>query len=299
MSKIIDFALAQVGAAYVYGATGKPCTPALRRAQMGQYPDFAPQITRYCPVLSGTQSTCAGCKYNGRLAFDCAQLTRRAAEAAGLSLPSGAKSQFFKGDWEAGGPIHELPLDHVAYLYRRSGNEVPHTGVYTGDGYVVDARGHASGVVRSLLHSYKWTDYKILRKQGATNIKVPDNKEVVTVDRILQVIKGEPLMRGKDVLDLQAALVHRGYNLGIKGPDGVYGWDTEAAVRAWQRAEGLPVTGIWTLEDQNALDNTLADENGPPVNDDAPPVDKMALLTELEGLNKRQAVIIAALRGVV
>jgi hypothetical protein len=28
-------------------------------------------------------------------------------------------------------------------------------------------------------------------------------------------------------------------------------------------------------------------------------VDKAALLTELEGLNKRQAVIIAALRGVV
>lgn len=37
----------------------------------------------------------------------------------------------------------------------------------------------------------------------------------------------------------------------------------------------------------------------PPVNDDAQPVDKTALLTELDGLNKRQSVIIAALRGVV
>ena len=59
------------------------------------------------------------------------------------------------------------------------------------------------------------------------------------------------------------------------------------------------MTGIWALKDQNALDNALADENGPPVNDDAPPVDEAALLTELEGLNRRQAVIIAALRGVV
>ena len=287
---IRDYVQAQVGAAYVYGATGKPCTPALRRAQMAQYSDFAPQITRYCPVLSGTQSTCAGCKYNGRLAFDCAQLNRRAAEAAGLSLPSGAKSQFNRGDWESGGPIEELPLDQVAYLYRRSGNDVPHTGVYTADGYVVDARGHSSGVVRSLLHSYKWTDYKILRGQGSTT-----NKEVVAVDRTLQVIKGVPLMRGKDVLELQAALVHRGYSVGSKGPDGIYGWDTEAAVRAWQRDEGLPVTGIWTPEDQNALDNALAVENG--VND--APVDNAALLTELEGLNKRQAVIIAALKGVM
>jgi len=287
---IRDYVQAQVGAAYVYGATGKPCTPALRRAQMAQYSDFAPQITRYCPVLSGTQSTCAGCKYNGRLAFDCAQLNRRAAEAAGLSLPSGAKSQFNRGDWESGGPIEELPLDQVAYLYRRSGNDVPHTGVYTADGYVVDARGHSSGVVRSLLHSYKWTDYKILRGQGSTT-----NKEVVAVDRTLQVIKGVPLMRGKDVLELQAALVHRGYSVGSKGPDGIYGWDTEAAVRAWQRDEGLPVTGIWTPEDQNALDNALAVENG--VND--APVDNAALLTELEGLNKRQAIIIAALKGVM
>jgi len=39
------------------------------------------------------------------------------------------------------------------------------------------------------------------------------------------------------------------------------------------------------------------DENGPPVNDAS--VDKAALLTELEGLNERQAVIIAALRGVM
>lgn len=286
---IRDYVQAQVGAAYVYGATGKPCTPALRRAQIAQYPDFAPQITRYCPVLSGTQPTCAGCKYNGRLAFDCAQLNRRAAEAAGLSLPSGAKSQFNRGDWESGGPIEELPLDQVAYLYRRSGNEVPHTGVYTADSYVVDARGHSSGVVRSLLHSYKWTDYKILRGQGSTS-----NKEVVAVDRTLQVIKGIPLMRGKDVLELQAALVHRGYSVGSKGPDGVYGWDTEAAVRAWQAAEGLPVDGIYKPSDKARMDQVVL----PPVITPQP-VDKAAMLTELEANLVRDLALVRALKGEV
>ena len=67
-------------------------------------------------------------------------------------------------------------------------------------------------------------------------------------------------------------------------------------MKKFQSDNGRPVTGIWTPEDQNALDNALADENGPPVNDD---VDKMALLTELEGLTKRQSAIIAALRGVM
>lgn len=287
---IRDYLQAQVGAAYVYGATGKPCTPGLRRAQIAQYPDFAPQITRYCPVLSGTQPTCAGCKYNGKKAFDCAQLNRRAAEAAGLSLPSGAKSQFNRGDWESGGPIEELPLDQVAYLYRRSGNDVPHTGVYTGDGYVVDARGHASGVMRSLLHSYKWTDYKILRGQGSTS-----NKEVVAVDRTLQVIKGVPLMRGQDVLELQAALVHRGYSVGSKGPDGVYGWDTEAAVRAWQRAEGLPVDGIYKPSDKARMDQVVV---LPPVITPQP-VDKAAMLTELEANLVRDLALVRALKGEV
>lgn len=290
---IRDYVQAQVGSPYVYGATGRPCTPALRRAQIIQYPDFEAQITRYCPVLSGTQATCAGCKYQGKKAFDCAQLTRRSAEAAGLSLPSGAKSQFYSNNWEAGGPIEELPLDQVAYLYRRSGKEVPHTGVYTGDGYVVDARGHAQGVVRSLLNAYKWTDYKILRGQGAT-ITIPDIEEVVTVGRILQVIKGVPLMRGQDVLELQAALVHRGYSVGSKGPDGVYGWDTEAAVRAWQAAEGLPVDGVYKPSDKARMDQVVV---LPPVQP-TQPVDDNLLLTELEGLTKRALSIIKALKEV-
>ena len=106
--------------------------------------------------------------------------------------------------------------------------------------------------------------------------------------------------RGENVRQLQLALMGLGYDVGKNTQaDGKFGPATAAAVKKFQGDEGLPVTGIWTPDDQNALDNALADENGPPVNDDAPPVDKTGLLTELEGLNKRQAVIIAALKGVM
>lgn len=102
---------------------------------------------------------------------------------------------------------------------------------------------------------------------------------------------------GEAVRQLQLGLIALGYDVGKNTKaDGKFGPATEAGVKKFQADEGLPVTGFWTPDDQNALDNALADENDPPVNDDA---DKAALLTELEGLNKRQAVIIAALRGVM
>jgi len=53
----------------------------------------------------------------------------------------------------------------------------------------------------------------------------------------------KPLMNSPAVTRLQEQLASLGYDLGRHGPDGVYGEDTAAAVRAFQRAAGLAVTG--------------------------------------------------------
>lgn len=277
------FAKEQVGCPYVYGATGVPCTPAMRRRQIIQYPDFAGSITKYCPVLSGKQVSCAGCKYQGKKAFDCAQLTRKAAEAVGLSLPSGSTSQYRKGDWESGGDIKDLPPGQEAFLYRRSGSDVPHTGVALGDGTAVDARGHASGVVHQPISQYPWTDYKILRGQGS--------KETETVQRDLYVAPGQPLMRGDDVLALQKRLVALGFSVGDKGPDGIFGWDTDRAVRAWQEASGLIADGVFEAGDWARFDAQPVEPPTP-----KPGVDVLALLTELEGMTQRSLHIIKAIK---
>ena len=58
--------------------------------------------------------------------------------------------------------------------------------------------------------------------------------------RVLQVTS--PYMSGQDVYAVQHALVARGFSPGTV--DGVYGPNTAAAVRAFQTASGLPVTGI-------------------------------------------------------
>jgi hypothetical protein len=311
---IRDYVLEQEGGPYIFGATAKPCTPSYRRARMEQYPDMAPKIKEFCPVLNGSRKSCSGCKHEGRLAFDCAQLNRWAADAAGLKLPSGARSQFTgrspHSGWAAGGTIDRLPLEQVAFVYRKkSDGSVPHTGTYTGDGFVVDARGHKSGVVRSLLHSYNWTDFRVLKGQELVpgvpllgdipDIK-PKNDEqgVVDVDaeRNLKVVSGQPLMRGQDVKNVQAFLIHQGYNVGKKGADGIFGRDTEAAVIAFQSKHGLEADGVWSKAENDKMAELL-NELQPPATTVPPviPDDSINLV-----LPRSTAVSLAeALKGVL
>lgn len=234
-SLIAGYALEQVGGPYIYGATAKACTPAYRRARIKQYPDYEDKIVRNCPVLAGRQKTCDGCKYDGRIAHDCAQLTRYAAKAAGLTLPSGATSQWNKADWISQGEIDTLPSDKVAFVYRKSGDKMQHTGVYLGDGTVVDARGHDSGVVHGALGSYGWTHWGILK--GMDSIIEVDGASPVTTTR--------PTLRsgarGEDVKVLQRLLRENVYMLDI---DGKFGPQTRGAVESYQSKMGLERDGI-------------------------------------------------------
>ena len=49
---------------------------------------------------------------------------------------------------------------------------------------------------------------------------------------------------GSDVKKLQTALIDAGYDVGSTGADGVFGKNTQAAVQAYQKANGLAVDGI-------------------------------------------------------
>lgn len=63
---------------------------------------------------------------------------------------------------------------------------------------------------------------------------------------------------GEEVKKLQEALVAAGYNVGSTGADGVYGKNTEAAVKAYQKANGLTVDGIAGKNTLGALYSTPA-----------------------------------------
>ncbi len=77
----------------------------------------------------------------------------------------------------------------------------------------------------------------VLLNVGCTSI--PPCPGAITC-RVLRVTT--PFMSGPDVVAVQQALIARGFNPG--SVDGIYGPMTANAVRAFQAANGLPVTGI-------------------------------------------------------
>lgn len=141
------FALSKIGQGYIYGARGQTCSLAFRKGQAKQYPGQAHNILD------------VGQKWDGVPVWDCAQLTRYAARADGITLPSGATSQWRKGPWVQTGTLDTLPPDRTAFLFRQASGRMQHTGVALGDGTCVHAAGAAQGVIHQPVSAYGWTHW--------------------------------------------------------------------------------------------------------------------------------------------
>lgn len=224
---IAERALSLVGCGYVYGATGWICTQARLNQQARQYPLYAPMILRYGP------------RWIGRRCFDCAQLTRAAAQAAGVSLPSGASSQWRDARaWKERGAIDALPDEPGLFLYTQKGGRMTHAGVSVGGGWEVDARGHAYGVVRRRIADTSFTHWARLavgEDAGTGESAQPQTPAVRTLRRG---------MTGEDVRALQSRLLEMGFGVGKAGADGVFGRGTQAAVRRLQKRYALAADGV-------------------------------------------------------
>lgn len=147
MKRAAEKALSLVGQGYIYGAKGQICSLAFRQQQAAQYPEQADNIL-------GT-----GAKWDGQPVWDCAQLTRACAAEAGVTLVSGATSQWKQRIWRRKGTIDTLPAGEVVFVYRQADGSMQHTGVAIGDGTCVHARGTAYGVVQQPMSGYAWTHW--------------------------------------------------------------------------------------------------------------------------------------------
>lgn len=240
---IASYAISKIGCAYIWGGYGeKQCTPSFRKERASAYPSQKDNIYKNCPVLSGKQSSCSGCKYNGKQAYDCAQLTRYSCKAGGQELCSGANSQWTKTKWATKGKIGTLPDEPGVILYHaNSSGTMTHTGVYIGGGYAVEARDAAHGVVKTRVKDRAWTHWAVLPGVLAEEPKVEDTKtegDIVMIE--LSVLKYGS--KGQEVKTLQRLLNSMGYACG--GVDGIFGANTEKAVKAFQKAERLDVDGV-------------------------------------------------------
>lgn len=253
---IADYAESKLGCAYIWGGYGeKLCTTAFRKERASAYPSQKDNIYKNCPVLSGKQSTCKGCKYNGMQAYDCAQLTRYSCKAGGQELVSGANSQWRSGVWEKKGTIDSLPdVPGVILYHANSSGTMTHTGVYVGDGKAVEARGAAYGVVKTDVQKRSWTHWAALPgilSEGADNSSDKDEKPKEEASEVqigtsgAEVVEMKTLRNGNNgtqVKVLQWLLNQNGFNCGTV--DGIWGTKTQNAVKSYQKAKGLAVDGI-------------------------------------------------------
>lgn len=250
---IANYAISKIGCAYIWGGYGeKKCTPSFRRERLNAYPDQT-NISKYCPVLSGKKSSCTGCKWDGKQSYDCAQLTRYSCKAAGQELVSGANSQWTKTPWEKKGTIDTLPDAPGVILYHINGSgRMSHTGVYIGGGNAVEARGHAYGVVETVVKNRTWTHWAalpgVLSGEEATPENVPPVQKVEptttpkTEGGVVTMGTLRNGSKGTQVKVLQWLLKDAGFNCGEV--DGVFGAKTLSAVKSFQRVKGLSVDGV-------------------------------------------------------
>lgn len=228
---IIDLAVSLLGSPYVYGTWGQLCTPALRKRYSEYNPSQKDITYKRCPVLSDKQPTCAGCKYNGMLAFDCRGFTHYCLfKGAEIDIYGQKVSVQYDTDanWDVRGNIDWMP-NLVGCVFLDG-----HTGLYLLDSLVI----HCSVEVKQeqLGQGRKWVRFGI--PKGLYSMK--EISEALSVDVLLETLRRGS--QGQSVAYLQSLLNAAGYDCGLI--DGKYGTKTENAVKALQEANGLKVDGI-------------------------------------------------------
>ena len=238
---IIKAATACIGWPYVWGAVGAQCTPEKRKyyAQRSSCPaGEVTQIYKKCQYYTdkGEKSGkgCGGCEYypeNMRVLInDCQGFVKNICGRVGITFTGGGATSMWNGstNWAEKGTRSTLPEKLCCIFWQASDKKtMSHIGFYIGGGWMI----HCSGSVKKEKISGKVTHWAIPRGLGG---ETP--------------MPWRPTIRrgskGEDVKYVQQILIDQGYDLGSSGADGVFGAKTEAAVRAFQKKNGLVADGV-------------------------------------------------------
>ena len=149
-SGLIAYCLAQIGLPYWYGTFGQKASASLYNAKKSQYPkyytatDFASQYGKRvhdcCGLIKGylwSETPTSSPKYNSSQDVSAKGLYNKCSKKGGMSsFDKVAGRLVFKGT---------------------TTSSITHVGVYIGDDTVVEAKGHAYGVIKSKFSNGGWS----------------------------------------------------------------------------------------------------------------------------------------------
>lgn len=199
---LVEYAKAQLGLPYWYGCFGQTSTEALYNSKKKQYPSFY-TASDYKLQYGKKVHDCIGL-IKGYLWSDTPTSTPKYNSAQDVNADGMLTRCKEKGNIST---IPELPGVLVF--------SPQHVGVYIGNGYVIEARGHKYGVVKTKLSERGWKNWGKCPWIEYGEAK----KETVHVsDKNL-------------ILAFQKAAIADGVQLPKYGADGVYGKETEEAMK--------------------------------------------------------------------
>ena len=214
---------------YIWGAAGMIWTEAWQK-----------QATREQTIKYGSQ-------WIGHHVADCSGLFYWAFSELGGYMYHGSNTMWDKytasrgqlknGKRTDGGDL----LPGTAVFTDHEGNK-SHVGLFIGNGQVIEAAGTQQGVIMGKVSNSKWTHWAVLKGVIMNMTEKPGgDQEPAKTETRPTLRKGS---RGEYVQLLQVALISRGFNVGSKGADGIFGSGTEAGLIAFQKANGLKGDGV-------------------------------------------------------
>ena len=264
---IITAADEKRGCPYVYGTWGeKVCSKSLRIYYSNLRPSQRENTYKRCQQLrdKNVKSSCDGCKYQGKLAFDCRGFLHWLFLLIGIIISGQSVGTQWstKSNWVEKGDIAAMP-DLICAVFIKSGSKWKHVGVHLGGGRII----HCSVEVKEdhLGGERNWTHYAIPAGLYTPEEIRKAHEERGTFMRILK--KGD---QGADVRTMQELLTALGYDVGAKNgkADGIFGPKTESAVKLFQQKNGLDVSGIANMETLELLAARAADPDTPELPED-------------------------------
>lgn len=224
---LVSYSVAQLGRPYWYGAFGQAASKDLYEQKKNQYPKY--YKWDYTPEVAGQK------------VHDCVGMIKGYLWSTGpndanvkYNSSQDISANMMRDACTINGKISILP-EVPGMLVFKDG----HVGVYEGNGYVIEARGHDYGVVRTKLESRSWSSWgrcPFIEYEG------------------IYLHRG---MKGEDVRVMQEKLISLKYDLGSSGADGSYGGATERGVIDFQNDNGIVPTGVYDESTRAALEKAL------------------------------------------